>query len=204
MGKNVVVGSDGKEYVMKEKKPFYKKWWFIVLVIFVVLALVFGGKGDKAANTGGVSTSESQSEAPKNAKVGEMFTLKNSEVGVLSVEVLDEVGEDILKKEASDGGVFVAVVWQMKNVSDKPLSMFETPDIALIDSKGSKYDNDIEATSYFDIEKQIDNSKILSDLNPGILVKATAVYEVSKDLFNLNDWKLKIEEGSDSKLIDLQ
>lgn len=32
MAKKHITGEDGKKYVMKEKKPFYKKWWFILIV----------------------------------------------------------------------------------------------------------------------------------------------------------------------------
>ncbi|MBO0475462.1 Ltp family lipoprotein [Vagococcus sp. DIV0080] len=49
MAKKHIVGEDGKKYVMKEKKPFYKKWWFIVIVAFVVIGFIgsLGGGSDK-------------------------------------------------------------------------------------------------------------------------------------------------------------
>ncbi|GCF92982.1 hypothetical protein NRIC_08730 [Enterococcus florum] len=40
MGKKKVVGNDGKQYIVKEKKPFYKKIWFWIVVI-----LLIGGVG---------------------------------------------------------------------------------------------------------------------------------------------------------------
>lgn len=37
MAKKRITGEDGKEYIVTEKKPFYKKWWFILF-----FALPFG------------------------------------------------------------------------------------------------------------------------------------------------------------------
>lgn len=49
MVKKSVVGEDGKHYVVKEKKPFYKKVWFWVLAIILVAIIgsALGGSAEK-------------------------------------------------------------------------------------------------------------------------------------------------------------
>lgn len=60
------VGDDGKEYVTKEKKPFYKKWWFWLLAVIVVGSALGGGddEGDSdivGANDASIESVESES-----------------------------------------------------------------------------------------------------------------------------------------------
>lgn len=53
MAKKKVTGEDGKTYVMKEKKPFYKRVWFWILVVIVVFIVggALGGGDDKKETT---------------------------------------------------------------------------------------------------------------------------------------------------------
>lgn len=209
MAKKIVTGEDGKQYEMKEKKPIFKKWWFWIIVVIIVVGGI-GSMGDKkdkpvaSENQATQASSEKPKEEPeRNAKLGEAVPFEKTEVALLEVQVLDKVGTQYLEKAVSDGGVFVAVVWQMKNISDKPVGMFEHPSIKLIDDKGTEYSSDIGASGYYSSQKEVDNSKVVSDLNPGITVKDTAVFEVSKEMFNQGTWKIKFEDGGKSKLVDL-
>nr|WP_289214195.1 hypothetical protein [Halobacillus campisalis] len=56
------------------------------------------------------------------------------------------------------------------------------------------YDSDVDASSGYAVETDIDNSKILSDLNPDISVTAIEVYEVSKERFAQGKWYIQIGE----------
>lgn len=75
MAKKKVTGEDGKQYVMKEKKPFFKKVWFWILVL-IVLAIIggsLGGSKDKKAddadrNTPSKTASSSKTESNVNLK----------------------------------------------------------------------------------------------------------------------------------------
>ena len=149
------------------------------------------------------STNISKVEIERNALIGEAIDFQRVQTALLEVEVMDVIGDNYFRKEVSEGGTYVAVVWQMKNISDKPIGMFEHPSMNLIDDKGTEYTNDIAASGYYAAQKKVDNSKILSDLNPGITVTDTAVFEVSKELFNSNTWKIKFEHRGKSKLVDL-
>jgi len=46
MSKKTIKGEDGKEYTVKEKKPFYKRWWFIALIVIIIF-IAIGSGGDE-------------------------------------------------------------------------------------------------------------------------------------------------------------
>ena len=63
--KKKVTGEDGKTYVMKEKKPFYKRVWFwilVVLVVFIVGGALSGGDDNAVKSQTESSTSENISD----------------------------------------------------------------------------------------------------------------------------------------------
>lgn len=62
MAKKTVVGEDGKQYTVKEKKPFYKRWWFWLIVVI----LVFWGFGSMG---GGSDSSDSGSKKSSTYQV---------------------------------------------------------------------------------------------------------------------------------------
>lgn len=68
MAKKKVTGEDGKTYVMKEKKPFYKKVWFWILAVIVVAAIGGSlGGGDKDKADGGSKDSSSAKTETKDS-----------------------------------------------------------------------------------------------------------------------------------------
>ena len=79
-----------------------------------------------------------------------------------------------------------------KKASDGPVGAFDYPTLNLVDEKGTKYESDIDASSNYTVETGIDNSKILSDLNPDISVTDTQVYEISKDKFAKCKWYIQV------------
>src|SRR6478736_2260843 len=111
---------------------------------------------------------------------------------IVVIAVVASGGNEYANKKASEGGTLVAIQWTVKNISDKPLGAFSTPTINLIDEKGTKYDADIDATSNYAVETNIDDSKIASDLNPGIKVTDVDVFEVSKDSYAKGKWYIEI------------
>lgn len=71
MSKKKVTGQDGKQYVVKEKKPFYKKIWFWVLAVIIVFAAagsLGGGSDDKADKADKASSSSTKIEKKAESK----------------------------------------------------------------------------------------------------------------------------------------
>lgn len=73
----------------------------------------------------------------------------------------------------------------------------------LIAPDGTKYYSDIDASSSFATE-QNNNGKILSDLNPGIKVQSSKVFEVSSELFSEESWKLLVDADGTKAYVLLQ
>jgi len=165
---------------------------FIILIALIVVIAVVASGGDDSGS--GSNSNSSKSEEQKAHKVGDTFTVDDkAEVSVTKVEEREQVGNQYANKKASEGGTLVAVQWTVKNVSDKPLNAFSIPSINLVDEKGTKYEADIDATSNYAIETDIDNSKIASDLNPNIKVTDIKVFEISKDSYAKGKWYLEID-----------
>lgn len=68
MAKKKFIGEDGKEYVAKVKKPFYKRVWFWILVVIVVIGVggALGGE-DKKETTSTLSSTNNSSAETKSS-----------------------------------------------------------------------------------------------------------------------------------------
>jgi len=190
------------------KKP--KKTYIIAMVSCFVLSLILAPSAKDNKETK-VTTQPAASEVkqePKQEqkketvkqetkekiyKINEAVKTKKIEVTLTNVEEKTTVGNQYIKKDVSEGGTFLAIHYTMKNISDKPVSMFSFPSVRLIDEKGTKYDSDIDATSKYAVEAKVDNYKVASDLNPDIQVTKTKVFEISKEKYNSGKWHLLID-----------
>lgn len=70
----------------------------------------------------------------------------------------------------------------------------------LVDSKGTSYDPDIDASSTYATETKVNNSKILSDLNPNIKVTGVKAFEVDKNAYAKGTWKIKFSNDVEVKV----
>ena len=127
-------------------------------------------------------------------KIGQTFKTEKFEIKVISVKIKKNVGGQYFNQSVSKGAIYVAVVYQYKNISNKPVGAFSVPSLKLVDSNDIKYKVDIGASSYYATEINID-SKIFSDINPGITIKDSAVFEISSDHWNKRNWRLDIDES---------
>ncbi|MGB9428969.1 MAG: hypothetical protein WCC11_03690, partial [Gammaproteobacteria bacterium] len=73
------------------------------------------------------------------------------------------------------------------------------PTLILIDANGVKYEQEDDATTYFGTEINAD-TKVTSNLNPGITETNGTVFEVGKKLFNKKSWFLGIKGVNDLKI----
>jgi len=158
----------------------------IVALVVIGIIIAFASGGDDKG--GGNKASEA-----KTYKVNEAIGTGKVEATVTNIENKDKVGTEYVNKQASEGGTFVAVQYKLKNTSDKPVGTFSFPTIQLVDEKGTEYDFDVDASANYATEKGEDNTKILSDLNPGITVNGSAVFEISKDAYQKGKWFVLID-----------
>lgn len=134
---------------------------------------------------------------PSMYSVGTVIHFSDIDYTVIKVEVKDTVGSEYINLKASEGGVYVAVQFKYKNTTTKPLSAFRSPSIKLIDSSGTEYSPDVDASSSYSMEFERD-TKIISDLNPGITVKGSSVFEISRESLKKNTWTLRIHYLDDA------
>jgi len=114
--------------------------------------------------------------------IGQPVATAALEVMVSSVQPAAEVGSEYMAVKPADGGEFIIVEWSYKNISDKPMSALSKPRMNLVNSAGVSFDPDLNASSRAAAAASA-SEKVLSDLNPGITVKAVDVFEIQKGTF---------------------
>lgn len=178
------------------------KWIGIGFVVLVVIGAIAGGSGDKSNNTSSDSGSQKITQAEKNYTVGESISSDKLEIIVTNTEERSQVGNQYLNEKASEGATLLAVTWKVKNVSDKPVGSFSQPTIKLVDSNGTEYEWDLGKSSTYATEQDLD-TKVLSDLNPGITTTGAKVFEISKEAFAQGGWKIKFQVSGKSYYVEL-
>ncbi|MBS8266532.1 DUF4352 domain-containing protein [Mesobacillus boroniphilus] len=195
-GKEIAKGVKKCPHCGKDQRSFFGRHKILsfigILMLFVIVGTALGG-GEEASNEGGsAATASAPAKEEKLYKVGEAVPADKVEITVTKFEEKDQVGNEFVNKAVSEGGTFVAIQYKIKNSSKKPVGMFDYPSVRLVDEEGIEYDSDIDASSNYALETNVDNAKIASDLNPGITVTDTKVFEVSKENFDAGIWFIKV------------
>lgn len=158
----------------------------------VFLAIILIGIGIIWMISDGVSAGSSSSGSNTiTAKVNETVTTDDFEITVTSIKMLKKVGNEYFNSEPASGGIYVAIQYTYKNISNEPMGMFDTPSFYLYDSNDVKYKPDTGASGFYATEIKL-NEKVLSELNPGISANGADVFEVSAEKIKEGLWKLKI------------
>ncbi|KMY41145.1 hypothetical protein AC621_15590 [Bacillus sp. FJAT-27445] len=178
-------GKDQRNFFMRHKIITF----ILAVVVIIIIGNMMGGGGGSEATS--KTSSSSKAETEKTYNIGDTVKTEKTEVTVTKVEDRDTVGTQYVEKKASEGGTIVAVQYTIKNVSKKPISSFSIPTVKLVDADGTSYDSDIVASVIYAPETKVDNSKILSDLNPNIKVTGVKAFEVDKEAYAQGTWKLK-------------
>ncbi|WLR61540.1 DUF4352 domain-containing protein [Guptibacillus hwajinpoensis] len=178
-------GKDQRGFIMRHKIISFVG----ALVILGGISGALGGDSEEASKEVSGETTEVKKEEAKAFNLNDVIGLKRSEVTITNFEQRDEVGT----KQASDGGTFVAIQYTIKNISEEPIGAFSFPTVSLTNEKGTKFDSDIDASANYAVETGVDNSKILSDLNPDISVTDTVVFEISKEKFESGNWFILVD-----------
>ena len=166
----------------------------------VCLVALFGGEPTSTGSTTGPAASNA---APAAATIGIGDTVQTSGVAVQikSVDTRQSVGGEYTRETASEGGVLVIVRYSLKNTGEKPLASYDRPQIKLIDGGGVVYDADLGKSSAYATEDRGD-TKIWSDLNPGITTYGAEVFEVGQDRYDPKTWRVMI--GDKSRLVAIE
>lgn len=190
-------GKDQRNWFMQHKILTF----FGAIIIIAILGSMLGGGDNKDSEKSATSDGSKAKENAKEEiyKIGDVINAKKLEVSITKVEELDQIGDPtFLGKVAPEGATLVAIQYTMKNISEEPVGMFSYPSINLVDEKGTKYSTDIDASSSYATETKVDNSKVLSDLNPDISITGVDAFEVSKEKFAQGKWYIQV---GDSKVL---
>lgn len=174
-GKEIAKGVKKCPHCGKDQRSFFGRHKILNLAGALILLGIIGsalGGGSEEAATGGTSSAPAAAPAKEEKifKIGEPVQADNVEITVTKFEEKDQVGNEYINKKVSEGGTFVAIQYKIKNISKKPVGMFDYPSVSLVDEEGTEYESDIDASTNYAIETNVDNAKIASDLNPGITV----------------------------------
>jgi len=119
------------------------------------------------------------------------------EINVKKISFRRSLGDGPFASTPSDGAIYVCVEYSYKNISDKPIPAMSftgpsTPgNPQLVDPAGIEYDMDLGASMSFATEQDND-SKIMSDLNPGITVHDADAFEVAESRIKKSGWNVLI------------
>ncbi|MDZ4064724.1 MAG: DUF4352 domain-containing protein [Coriobacteriia bacterium] len=172
-----------------------------VLLLCGIGSVLSSGDDDGASTTENVATQgadaeNTEAEAPAMPKVGEMYTTEQFEITIVSVDTKEKVGSEFFESTPADGGEYVAIRWKYKNISKKPIGMFSTPSLKLLNPDGVEFGSDVGASSSYATELDL-TEKIISDLNPGITVEGAGVFEVEKGSFDRGAWEVLVDADED-------
>ena len=173
-----------------------------IIVLSIIIAGASGEKKSESHATASASSSastESQKPQEKTFKIGDTISTSELAIRVVSVQRKMQVGSEAFESKPAEGGVYVAIQWEYKNISKAPISSFSTPTLKLKDGNGTKYDSDDGATSSYATELNL-TEKITSDLNPGIKVKGAEIFEVAAENLNKTGWKIFINSDPEIEI----
>lgn len=176
-----------------------------VIAIILLVLIWFPDSGSQLEESSVVATEnetmESDTEMVPNSDVSS-FQIEDTvntnqfEFTITNAYVLDDLGEE---KKVPEGAVYVVLEYEYKNISQNPIGSLDLPVVWLVDRNGASYSQDADAKWYLDVYR---DSKVISDLNPGIKTKDAGIFEVSIDVLNMGEMKVKVQADQEF-LIDL-
>ncbi len=177
---------------MADKTDQPKKSWFkrhkiltVVLGIVVVIVLVNMGSGsDKSSNTASndsaqnTASNEAPAEEETLAKIGEPARDGKFEFVVKGIECGQAAVGSNQYLTATASGQFCSLNMSVQNIGDKSQTMF-ADNQKLLNASGQEYSYDSTATIYAAPDSS--KSSWYSDINPGVTVEGTIVFDIPKD-----------------------
>ncbi|MFH1767376.1 MAG: DUF4352 domain-containing protein [Patescibacteria group bacterium] len=189
-----------------------KKGWFrrhkiltgigIFFILIVIVGLLSGDETSpapqKAQNGSSEATSNADEAQPEQSfTVGDTIKTEEFEITITDVAGRNSVGSDFFESTPAEGGVYIAVQWKYKNISDEQIGSFSTPRLTLVSPTDVEFDADIGASGNLATELDLDR-KVFSSLSPGITVKDAEVFEISKEMYgDGTNWKMLVRADDD-------
>ncbi len=165
----------------------------------IVLGAIVGPDDKGKSPAGQQASSAAPEPPPPSVKVGDSFATPTYEIQIRSAQARSSVGNPLFASQPSEGGIYIAIQWSYKNISQKPVSSFRRPTVHLKAPDGTKYDPDLGASASYATELDID-AKAFSDLNPGIRVVDADVFEVSRQMFDPSSWRILVDGDRDTEV----
>lgn len=211
MAKKTFTGEDGKQYVAKEKKPFYKKWWVWLIVIIIFIGFL-GGGDDETETVADNETSQSVSseviekaeeveeEVVETVGIGQSLSISDVEYVVNEVTTTDYVGGEYTGKTSQ--GVFLIVNVTITNNGNESLNVSDNF-FKLIDGD-KEFDSNPSAAVYANDQS---SSFFFNKINPDLSLTGNVVFDVSQAVVDSQTKQLEVQTGywgTEMGLINLQ
>ena len=182
----IYAGFNAKKNLDVRNKSFnwYKASIPIALILILCFLYAIGSENiDNKSNVGNTNITQENVNNNMTFGLNEPVRTEKFEITIISVSPTTMVGNEYLNSKPAEGGIYLAVKWKYKNISNKPIGTFSFPTLSLFDAQNIEYSNDIDASGNY--ATQINsNEKIISDLNPGIAVTSASVFEIDKKKAN--------------------
>lgn len=161
------------------------------------------------------SVSESSVNFEKANDKKELIIDKKIKLTVKKIEKVEKIGDPknfkfvpnengkptaVFGFEASKDATNIAIQFTFKNVSDKSLKESDLPSIKLINEKGVEYETNINASSAYAVSSEINNFRVLDNINPNISIENAKVFEVPKKDYNSGEWYILIDDEEKIKI----
>jgi hypothetical protein len=131
------------------------------------------------------SSSDTSVEPPKEEpakfyQIGQSVKTNKFELSIPSTRSTMNIGSGFGAETPAQGGFFLIIKFKYKNISSAPIGSFETPSFELYDPSGNQVEEAISAAFQLALEDP-SGKKLASNLNPGISITESKVFEVSNE-----------------------
>lgn len=200
--KRKVTGENGKTYLVKEKKPFYKRGWFIILAIFIVLGGIGNALSDSTPSAENPSTAKSSTQThkvtvkentPETTALGDVASIGKMSYKVYNQSYSKKVGNAYLKTEAT--GIYYVLSIAARNNSTEAVTV-DTSGFKIINN-GKTYSADAEATMQANQanDGSIKHSFFLESLNPDQVMHGYIVFDAPFSVLKSSSRQLEVSNG---------
>jgi hypothetical protein len=185
----------------KSETPGKGKWWVVSILVTLIFVSLFNDKKKESTESASSSSSPTETtsqlspvipsssdtsvEPPKEEpakfyQIGQSVKTNKFELSIPSTRSTMNIGSGFGAETPAQGGFFLIIKFKYKNISSAPIGSFETPSFELYDPSGNQVEEAISAAFQLALEDP-SGKKLASNLNPGISITESKVFEVSNE-----------------------